>query len=280
MVDDVRKRPCGGCIPCKVNKQRKWLARLLLEAAHYEDEVLFVTLTYNPENLPLCQNLDAEEKTLVGTLRKSDLQAFTRRIQRLKSTIRSRMNLSAKPVRYYAVGEYGTKSERPHYHLILFGLASQCEETIAKAWPGGFICLRPAESTNMRYTLKYTLKGLTKDPDALYGREPEFTVMSVRPPLGTGFLPKVAESMRRLNLDGVRVLSQYLGEVRINGEKFPLDRTMLMYLKRYLALEPHQEADMFPKIVYREPDDAKKKQAKDVHRKGYSLRDRQTLYPV
>ena len=40
--------------------------------------------------------------------------------------------LNKYPIRYYMAGEYGDKSDRPHYHAIMFNI--QDVDNIAKAW--------------------------------------------------------------------------------------------------------------------------------------------------
>ena len=99
--------PCGQCYGCIEDKRREWFVRLNshLESA---DSASFITLTYEDEKLP---------KTSEGihTLCKEDLQKFFKRL---------RYYYKWKKIKYYAVGEYGTKTERPHYHAIIFNLPS------------------------------------------------------------------------------------------------------------------------------------------------------------
>lgn len=59
----------------------------------------FVTLTYSNEELP--EN---------GSLNPGDLQKFFKELRRQES-----------PLSYYACGEYGETTKRPHYHAVLFG---------------------------------------------------------------------------------------------------------------------------------------------------------------
>lgn len=111
--------PCGHCIPCRINKSLEWLIRL-----EYENQChpysSFVTLTYNDENLPKDNGLH-----------KADLQKFMKLL---------RFNSSEK-YKYYGIGEYGETElkyfspesleahGRPHYHLIIFGLKPDCDES-------------------------------------------------------------------------------------------------------------------------------------------------------
>ena len=48
--------PCGQCMPCLINKGRKWTARILLEEREnyerFQVPADFYTLTYAPEYCP------------------------------------------------------------------------------------------------------------------------------------------------------------------------------------------------------------------------------------
>ncbi len=271
---------CGQCAPCKVNRQRKWLCRLLLEAKHHEHTTLFTTHTYRPEEVPICEDPETGEE--LQTLKKQHVQEWLKRLRRMLRTTPWSTSSTPPQVRYYVSGEYGTKTERPHYHAILFGLDSRYEEMIKKSWTAGFSCVRPAERINIGYTLKYTLKGLSQEDDPqLRGRQPQFALMSKRPPLGTSFLPKVAESVKRLTIQNGEVLAPMEREIRIDGERFSLDRTMIQYLKRYMDLPQHLEAAMFPKTIFRDRDPAKTQKSKDFHKKAYRDRDKTSAqFPV
>lgn len=82
----------------------------------YWDKSVFITLTYSDEYLP--PN---------SSLRKTDLQKFFKRL---------RKNLLGRKIKYYACGEYGSRTNRPHYHAIIFGLGSnpQDRELIKDSW--------------------------------------------------------------------------------------------------------------------------------------------------
>lgn len=92
--------PCGHCLSCRIAKAREWSVRLLHEL-NYWDKAVFVTLTYADCFLPAN-----------GSLRKRDLQLFFKRLRKYSNA----------KLKYYACGEYGSKTNRPHYHAIIFGL--------------------------------------------------------------------------------------------------------------------------------------------------------------
>ena len=50
-IDLPVELPCGQCIGCRLEKQRQWAIRIVHEALLW-DENMFITLTYNDENLP------------------------------------------------------------------------------------------------------------------------------------------------------------------------------------------------------------------------------------
>jgi len=95
--------PCGKCELCKDKKAREWSFRAICENATSSSMPYFLTLTYNPKHLPKCG------------IFKEEIQLFLKRL-RIKL---DRLNISHN-LRYVAVGEYGTKSKRPHYHMILW----------------------------------------------------------------------------------------------------------------------------------------------------------------
>lgn len=78
-------------------------------------------------------------------------------------------------LKYYLCGEYGGKTFRPHYHLILFDAVLP---TIQKAWEHGSIHYGAVSGASIGYTLKYMAKPgkipLHQNDD----RVPEFSLMS------------------------------------------------------------------------------------------------------
>lgn len=105
--------PCGKCIGCQCDKSRDWANRIMLELMYHE-KACFLTLTYNEDYIPHNEYNDyaAGEVKLSNTLRKEQLQKFFKRL---------RKHIAPVKIRYFACGEYGKKSLRPHYHVIVFG---------------------------------------------------------------------------------------------------------------------------------------------------------------
>lgn len=108
--------PCGTCILCRQEQARQWGVRIAHEAQLHEENA-FITLTYAPEHEPPH-----------GGLRYADLQKFWKRI-------RKKLSKDKRKIRYYAVGEYGDKTLRPHYHAVVFGLAFIDDRIIVRTQP-------------------------------------------------------------------------------------------------------------------------------------------------
>jgi len=107
------------------------------------------------------------------TLKKRDLQLFFKRLRKLNK----------EKIKYYACGEYGGKTMRPHYHIILFNAD---QETIEKAWTLGHIHIGTCTIASVGYTLKYVSKDAKIPMHSRDDREPESSLMSKK--MGDNYL--------------------------------------------------------------------------------------------
>lgn len=177
---------CGHCIACKLQRSLEWSVRLELES-HYWDNISFVTLTYNDDNLPVHYwdskifNEDSTSNEMLGisTLFARDLQLFIKRLRKLGKFETKHFNFTDRDtgLRYFAVGEYGTRgTRRPHYHLILFGCGRLPGESelIDRCWGKGFADVRPFYKETCVYVAGYVQKKLYGGKDYFSFREPEF----------------------------------------------------------------------------------------------------------
>jgi len=87
---------CGRCIGCRLERGRQWAVRCMHEASLH-DANCFVTLTYAEAPVGLVPD---------------DLCRFWKRLRRELSPLR---------ISYFAAGEYGELTRRPHYHACIFG---------------------------------------------------------------------------------------------------------------------------------------------------------------
>lgn len=99
--------PCGKCIGCKLDYSKQWADRCIHEAEGY-DYNYFLTLTYDDDHLPV-------NKKGFPTLVKDEISTFMKRFRE-----KMRKTYGHTGMRFFACGEYGSESFRPHYHIILF----------------------------------------------------------------------------------------------------------------------------------------------------------------
>lgn len=162
--------PCGKCLSCKVNHQRVWLARLLLESQCHLGNA-FLTLTYREEDCP-------------PELLPREVQKYIKRLRR------------DKPLRYYLVGEYGGLYGRPHYHILVFGIHWTEEAFFQSHWPYGNVHVGDVNNDTISYTIGYlTAKNTHETNKREAGREPEFVRMSRNPGIGGLSIPALARSV-------------------------------------------------------------------------------------
>ena len=196
---EVIEVPCGKCIGCVMQKSKEWATRCVLESKLYKENY-FITLTYNDENIPKKKVNDMYRGEIYTrmTLKKEDLQLF---IKRLRTTWQRKYNITGE-IRYFACGEYGSRTFRPHYHICFFNLKIPDKEPlnrnfensmiwtskeIEKIWGKGNIVIGKLTYESAAYTARYTLKkqyGLSKPIFEQKKIEPEFIIMSRRPGIG------------------------------------------------------------------------------------------------
>lgn len=180
--------PCGRCIGCRLERSRMWAMRCVFESKEHQDNC-FITLTYDNDHVP---------KDF--SLRKRDFQLFMKRLRKA---------YPEKKIRFFACGEYGEHTFRPHYHAILFNHKFEDEEDVFKETADGIRKVRISEKlskiwgqghassgemtfSSAAYVARYCLKKVTGENAASYyfGREPEFSLMSRMPGIGANWFKK------------------------------------------------------------------------------------------
>lgn len=176
--------PCGRCHACKAKRRHDWSFRLA-EELKVAKTAYFITLTYDDINLVYGSSERA-------TLCKRDVQLFLKRLRKEQIKIHKRDNhtssyIKQHRIRYYACGEYGEKSQRPHYHIILFNLLEELKPFVVDVWALGHAHVGECNPKTIAYTTKYVLKSpMEKHGDI----EREFSLMSRKPALGENYLKK------------------------------------------------------------------------------------------
>lgn len=204
--------PCGYCDGCRIDRSREWANRCMLEL-QYHDSAYFITLTYNDDHVPVSYYADPEtgEAQESLTLCKRDWQLFMKRLRKA---------FPDDQIRFYACGEYGSQTFRPHYHAIVFGLHLHdlvpvqdvqrgelgyqyfSSESLQRCWsvvecsrvqgeydspvrsPIGYVMVGRVTWETCAYVARYVLKKQYGQDAQVYQEfniEPEFTLMSRRP---------------------------------------------------------------------------------------------------
>lgn len=175
---------CGQCERCKNRRRWQWIGRLVLERQCHE-HARFLTLTYRDDP---------------GVLDPGHLQDFLKRYRYHYGSCR-----------YFAVGEYGEKNGRGHFHLILYG-----HEPVVrghwkanKAWDYGFSFDGSATLKSMTYVGGYVMKtGDNKD-------HRPFVRMSLKPGIGFDRIDQMAKA-------SPKDLKSWPHDYRIDGKSYPL----------------------------------------------------------
>lgn len=175
------KIPCGKCPGCKLEQSRQWAVRCMHEK-RLNSASCFITLTYDDHNLP-------NDRALV----RSDLTKFLKRCWHINNRLR-----------YFACGEYGETTDRPHYHVLLLDTdfmdkkliksGSQynlyASSVLSKLWQKGNHALGDVSFESAAYVARYCMKKRQNGKTRTDGKTPEYIVMSRRPGLGTGYFTK------------------------------------------------------------------------------------------
>lgn len=207
-IKDSYLIPCGKCSGCKASLSLMWSIRCYHESLLHSQSS-FVTLTYNDESLPSNHSL-----------LKSDFQKFLKRLR--KTT----------PVRYFACGEYGDLSCRPHYHALIFGKdwleGSEpinndlyLNQALTDVWGKGHVSIGSLTPESISYVTGYVSKKIASKTPA--GLEPEFRVMSRRPGIGKEFAFKYLDDLVNT---GIAVMG---------GKEYPIPLQYFRWLENELA---------------------------------------------
>lgn len=152
--------PCGQCYACKLKRSNDWSIRLKQEYINHNQKCLFITLTYDDDNLNIVKDIpyiSEDDKLLfqkasypfnqgIAVLKKRDIQLFNKRARHVLPNFT-----------YFLVGEYGPTTLRPHYHALYFGLDMSSYELLSGLWTQGFVKINSVTPGRISYVSKYSL---------------------------------------------------------------------------------------------------------------------------
>lgn len=233
----VQHIPCGQCIGCRRDDQIQWSVRVVHEAMAW-DWCWFLTFTFSDEHLP-----DS------GSVSRRDVQLL---FKRLAKAAKSAGLLEGPGVRRFGNAEYGTHTQRAHYHAIVFGLAlndlkpwkknERGEQMWTSAfldgvWGKGRVVVGLVTPDSAAYVAGYTVRDLEAkrqpygfiDPytGELVERVAPFRYMSRRPGIGAFYVDRFGHQFEA-------------GDFQIlNGRKVPSPK---YYRRRLEELAPELAA--------------------------------------
>jgi len=197
--------PCGHCEECNKSRARGWAYRILEEAKKYENN-FFLTFTYEDDHLPLVRFNDSYVNTLVS----DEISRFNKKLKTYLH--RKKMNSE---FRFYGVGEYGSRTLRPHYHVIYFnldipdlefnyykdGFIHFKSEFLNSVWNKGLVDIGAVDIGSACYVARYCDKKQDRDQQQkLFLKDhnivSEFSCMSRRPGIGADALDKIIENVK------------------------------------------------------------------------------------
>lgn len=177
-LQQVIEVPCCKCMECRVRRTAEWTRRILDECAINPESNCFLTLTYDDDHLPLVYN----DKThvVVPTLDPKDLQDFFKRF---------RKRFAPNTIKYYACGEYGDDTNRPHYHIALMGWRPSLDrmtkhgrywssQDISDVWTMGHNTVGTLNKESAQYVAGYIRKKLYGKADQYAPAIPPFSRQS------------------------------------------------------------------------------------------------------
>lgn len=270
--DQVLECGCGSCPECLRQRSNVWALRAVYEAkAHVHN--CMVTLTYDSfmrdskgeivrdsRGRPLENPVDPDLK-----VNKRDIQLFIKRLRKCIDSKGSRLVDVDPNMKFFAAAEYGSRTHRAHYHLVLFGVhfldasfykrskrgnVIYMSKTLTNLWRHGICTIDSmnVQSAIARYCTKYCAKSRSDETFMLFSHK-----------VGYDYL------MRDFN-----GLSYW-----IDGREYPVPR----FIWQEVISARHPDVDMSFRYVNRTEDNFEEFQRANQLREVYrQVRDNDLLY--
>lgn len=249
---------CHKCLVCRGRIAQQWIFRLNQEKKRHDMEYArFVTLTYSEDKVPISGDS--------MTLYRRDLTLFLKRYRKALKTAKFDLE-----VKYFACGEYGSRTHRPHYHLIMFGCV---ESIVRKAWGNGHCHFGKVQNATVGYVVGYMEKtqhvpAFKDDP-----REKEFRQMSIH--LGENYIQN--PEVWQYHFDNPD--QNYLVSMSVNGDPIKIPMPEYYSRKIFVRLEDQERRrQAIEKSVKAFDEQQYNTWLSDERSKRMRLRDLQALY--
>lgn len=189
--------PCGLCLSCRIDKRILWEQRL--KAEYCANSSSFVTLTYDDNHLRYSNANNYYPTT--------DFRQLHRYVDTLRHKVRS-LSYSDSYIspnfKVFGCTEYGDSFNRPHAHLLFFGLDfSRCYKLFKTTWKNGNVKVLPLLNGGIRYVLKY----LDKQQDTKELIQKKYLDHGIEPPkrligrnIGTDYIISQIPNLRKYGM--------------------------------------------------------------------------------
>ena len=187
IVDEGVLYPCGHCPVCRMKYRKQMAMRIFMEKQIDKPiDNYFITLTYDPENVPIISGRFCFNKE---------------HLDRFLDSLRHKLRSVGYSLRYFGTCEYGEEGYRSHYHFLFFlyalpgskprrfrykGSHEFNRDYIQPLWHYGFSYDGRISPASVMYCTCYALKddeALERDWTGFEEGRP-FRLFSLRPGLG------------------------------------------------------------------------------------------------
>ena len=227
----VKIIPCGQCLECRLNYAKNWAARCEVESYSFENNH-FITLTYNDKEVPVINKNTGEvyrglknpidyynynKHYEVLNIFKKDVQDFLKRLRKWANKY-GYIEDKEIGIRYLYCAEYGDKTHRPHYHMLVYGLKIPdlkfnypakgymhfTSKKIEEIWGHGIVDIGGVDYKSCQYVARYIVKK-QKGPEGKEwyrenGLNPECINMSLKPAIGYRYWQEHREEIYNLDM--------------------------------------------------------------------------------
>lgn len=217
--------PCGQCLMCRIEKAKQWQKRIIAESKMHENNY-FVTLTYDDESLQTNDCLKIQIDMDTGEILEQKIETKPILVKKDVTDFKKRLlehfrEKGHTGIRFYYCGEYGSTTDRPHYHIIFFNLPLDDlqfyklnkqgqpmfnSKLLTEKWGMGHVVIGSLTYESAGYVARYVLK--KQQSGTIYdGRPKEFTEMSRRPGIGHSYYEKYKDSI--YNYDAMLIPKEF-----------------------------------------------------------------------
>lgn len=209
--------PCQDCPLCRLRSTAEVLCRLISASYEYGWMSYFVTLTIEGDNVYDVKYEDV--KPLCDAIRRSNREKGTN-------------------YQFYITAEYGSKTDRPHYHAMLYGFNGRfdCLRFVKEHYNLGNVTCEPCTLARFRYTANAHVNKCSHVPYKPVYDDGDLYMLLCKKPFVT-CSQKLGLKYVLLNADSI--LNN--GYLKIDGICYPVPRTLMDYVYKSRGLSPFVE---------------------------------------